>query len=259
MIPIAIQAGLWGFLSGSALLIGALIGWFAPLSRRTIAAIMGFGAGVLISALSFELMDEAWLRTSHAGSGFLPVAGGFLGGAALYTVCNSVLGLWGARHRKRSTAEHRAHDKANNPDNGGALALGALLDGIPESIVIGVSLLEGGRVGMVAVIAIFLSNLPEGLSSAAGMKAEGRPARSVFLLWAGIALIAGVASWLGYVAFDGVSPGWIAAVQAVAAGAILAMIVDTMVPEAFEGTHDFAGLIAVAGFLTAFALSKLAG
>ena len=258
-MPIAIQAGLWGFLSGSALLIGAVVGWFTPLSRRTIAAIMGFGAGILISALSFELMDEAWRRTSHSGSGFLPVAVGFLGGAALFTGCNLILGLWGARHRKRSTADHRALDKARNPENGRALALGALLDGIPESIVIGISLLEGGSVGLVAVIAIFLSNLPEGLSSAAGMKADGTPARSVFLTWGGIALITGVASCLGYVIFDGVSPGWIAAVQAVAAGAILAMIIDTMVPEAFAETHDFAGLIAVAGFLTAFALSKLAG
>lgn len=256
MIPVALQAGLWGLLSGSALLLGALAGWFAPLSRRTIAAIMGFGAGVLISALSFDLMDEAWQRTRDAGSGFWPVAGGFLGGAALFTACNYALGLWGARHRKRSTIAHRQQDGTNN---GGALALGALLDGIPESLVIGISLLEGGKVGIVAVVAIFLSNLPEGLSSAAGMKAEGRRPAFVFLLWTGVTLIAGLSAWLGYVAFDGVDPALVAAVQAVAAGAILAMIIDTMVPEAFEGTQDFAGLIAVSGFLTAFALSKLAG
>lgn len=258
-MPAVLQAGLWGLLSGSALLIGAVAGWYAPLSRRTVAAIMGFGAGVLISALSFELMDEAWIRSSHAGSGFAPVAVGFLAGALIFTACNYALGLWGARHRKRSSAEHRAHDRKTNASNGGALALGALLDGIPESIVIGISLIEGSGVGLVAVIAIFLSNLPEGLSSAAGMKAEGRSASFVFLLWAGIALVAGLSSALGYLAFAGVDPGWIAAVQAVAAGAILAMIVDTMVPEAFEGTRDFAGLVAVAGFLTAFALSKLAG
>ncbi|HST36409.1 MAG TPA: ZIP family zinc transporter, partial [Allosphingosinicella sp.] len=189
----------------------------------------------------------------------LPVAAGFLGGAALFTACNFALGFWGARHRKRSTAEHRKQDAASCPENGSALALGALLDGIPESIVIGVSLLEGHGVGLVAVIAVFLSNLPEGLSSAAGMKAEGRRAGFVFLLWTAVALIAGLAALLGYLAFDGAPPGLVAAVQAVAAGAILAMIVDTMVPEAFEGTQDFAGIVAVAGFLTAFALSKLAG
>jgi ZIP family zinc transporter len=253
-MPVALQAGLWGLLSGSALLIGAAIGWFVPLSRRMVAAIMAFGAGVLISALSFELMDEAWRQ-----GGFAPVAGGFLGGAAVYTLLNYVLAFWGARHRKRSGKEQRDRDKAKNESNGGALALGALLDGIPESIVIGVSLLRGGAVGFVAVIAVFLSNLPEGLSSAVGMKKEGKSALFVFLLWTGIAAIAGLSSWLGYVAFDGVDPAVVAGVQAVAAGAILAMVVDTMVPEAFEGTHDFAGLIAVAGFLTAFALSKMSG
>lgn len=253
-MPIAIQAGLWGLLSGSALLIGALAGWFVPLSRRVIAGIMAFGAGVLISALSFELVDEAWRR-----GGFVPVAVGFLGGAGLFTGFNLLLGAWGARHRKRSDTGLRDEDREKNPRNGGALALGALLDGIPESIVIGVGLLGGGAVGYVAVMAVFLSNLPEGLSSAAGMRKEGKSAAYVFLLWSGIALTAGVSAWLGYVAFDNAGPTTIAAVQAVAAGAILAMIVDTMVPEAFEGTQDYAGLIAVLGFLAAFALSKLGG
>ena len=257
MIPLAVQAGLWGLLSGSALLLGAVIGWCGSLSRRTIAAVMAFGAGVLISALSFDLMDEAWQRSDQAGSGLFPVAAGFLAGAAAFTLCNYGLALWGARHRKRSTLEHRRRDRSQRPENASALALGALLDGIPESIVIGVSLLEGGSVGLVAVVAVSLSNLPEGLSSAAGMKAEGRKRSFVFLLWAAVALIGGLSAWLGFVAFAGVSPGGVAAVQAVAAGAILAMIVDTMVPEAFEGTHDFAGVIAVAGFLTAFALTKL--
>ncbi len=259
MIPIAAQAGLWGLLSGSALLLGAAVGWFASPSRRTSAAVMAFGAGVLISALSFDLMDEAWRRSDAAGSGLFPVAAGFLGGAAVFSLCNYGLARWGARHRKRSTAEHRRRDRSLCAENGSALALGALLDGVPESIVIGVSLLEGGSVALVAVIAVFLSNLPEGLSSAAGMKAEGRKGGFVFLLWTAVALITGLSALIGYVAFSGVAPGIVAAVQAVAAGAILAMIVDTMVPEAFEETHDFAGVIAVAGFLVAFALTKLAG
>jgi ZIP family zinc transporter len=253
-MPMAIQAGLWGLLSGSALLIGALLGWFVPMSKRVIAGIMAFGAGVLISALSFELMDEAWRR-----GGFEPVAGGFLGGAATYTILNVLLARRGARHRKRSDKALRAADKPKEETNGSALAMGALLDGIPESIVIGVSLLRGGAIGIVAVIAVFISNLPEGLSSAAGMKHEGKSGGFVFALWTGIALVAGLSSLAGYLLFDGVAPGVVAAVQAVAAGAILAMIVDTMVPEAFQGTHDYAGFIAVSGFLVAFALSKLEG
>jgi ZIP family zinc transporter len=252
-MPLYAQAGLWGLLSGSALLIGALLGWFVPMPRRVVAWVMAFGAGVLISALSFELMDEAW-----AGGGLWPVAGGFFGGAALFTFLNLLLASR-ARHRKRADPDLRAEHEGAGDGNGAALAMGALLDGIPESIVIGVSLLEGGNVGLVAVAAVFLSNLPEGLSSAAGMKAEGKSAAFVFLLWGAIALAAGAAALFGCLAFDGAPPEAVATVQALAAGAILAMIVDTMVPEAFEGTPRFAGLIAVAGFLAAFLLSKLGG
>lgn len=260
----AVQAGLWGLLSGSALLIGALIGWYVSLSKRVIAAIMAFGAGVLISALSFELMDEAWQN-----GGLLPVSGGFLGGAALYTGANLLLAWRGARHRKRSDAHKRVEQQseaarcavpgdAGRPGNAAALAVGALLDGIPESIVIGISLIEGGAISFVAVAAVFLSNLPEGLSSAAGMRKEGKTASFTFGLWTAIALASGASAMLGYLAFAGVDPGAVAFVQALAAGAILAMVVDTMVPEAFEGTHDFAGIIAVGGFLLAFTLGKWA-
>jgi len=252
-MPMAVQAGLWGLLSGSALLLGALIGWFVPLKQRIVAGIMAFGAGVLLSALSFELVDEAWKQ-----GGFWPVASGFLAGALVYTLANYWLSHRGARHRKRSHGEKRSDQVEKHPDNSSALALGAMLDGIPESIVIGVSLLEGGAVGIVAVIAVFLSNIPEGLSSAAGMKAEGKRPSGVFALWGGIAMVSGVAATLGFLLFAGVPPEGVAFVQSVAAGAILAMIVDTMVPEAFEGTHDFAGLISVAGFLAAFGLSRLA-
>jgi ZIP family zinc transporter len=253
-MPVSLQAGLWGLLSGSALILGATLGWFLPLSRRIVAGIMAFGAGVLISALSFELMDEAW-----QSGGLAPVTGGFLGGALIFTACNHLLSMRGARHRKRSDNRNRQKDGGSDADNGAALALGALLDGIPESIVIGVSLLKGGTVALVAVIAVFLSNLPEGLSSAAGMKKEGKNPQFVFGLWTVIALTSGIAAWLGYVSFAGMPAGSVSAIQATAAGAILAMIVDTMVPEAFEGTHEFAGIIAVSGFLAAFVLSKLSG
>lgn len=245
----SIAAGLWGLLSGSALLIGASVGWFVRLPTRVIAGIMAFGSGVLISALSFELMDEAQAR-----GGLAATALGFLVGAAIFTGANLAVARWGAKHRKRSDGRQA---EANSGGGGTALAVGALLDGIPESIVIGVSLLGGGGVSMVAVAAVFLSNIPEGLSSAAGMKAAGKSLAYVALLWGGIALASGVAAFAGYALFDAASPATIAFVQALAAGAILAMIIDTMAPEAFEGAHDAAGLIAVAGFLAAFSLSKM--
>ncbi|RZA34055.1 MAG: ZIP family zinc transporter [Lysobacteraceae bacterium] len=250
-MPAWLQAGLWGLLAGSALLLGAGAGYRFALPQRLTAAIMAFGSGVLISALSFELMEHAF----HTG-GFGATAAGFLGGATVYTLANWWLARRGARHRKRSGRQPPAHE------NGGsalALAVGALLDGIPESIVIGLSMLGGRGVSMVAVAAIFLSNIPEGLSSAAGMKRAGRSPRYIFGIWGGIALASGVAALLGYAVFRHFSPQIVAATTAVAAGGVLAMVVDTMIPEAFEETHDFAGLITVLGFLAAFALSKLGG
>jgi ZIP family zinc transporter len=247
-----IQAGLWGFLAGAALLIGAAAGYFLRLPTRLIAAITAFGSGVLISALAFELMDEA-----YRNGGFFSTAAGFLGGATVYTAANWVLSHHGAKHRKRSGAQQPSEEE--HQGSGLAIAIGALLDGVPESIVIGVSLLQGSGVSLVAVIAVFLSNLPEGLSSAVGMKRAGRSLQYIFGIWGGLAIISAIAATIGYAVFGQFSQEIIAATTAVAAGAILAMIVDTMIPEAFEATHNFAGLITVLGFLTSFALSKLGG
>jgi ZIP family zinc transporter len=249
-MPEWLQAGFWGFLAGAALLIGAGVGYFTQVSRRLIAAIMAFGSGVLISALSFELMDDAYRR-----GGFGATAAGFLGGALIYTAVNRWLDHRGAKHRKRSGRKQPSEDEHGG--SGTAIAVGALLDGIPESIVIGLSLLQGGAVSRVAVIAVFLSNIPEGLSSASGMKQAGRPARYIFGVWGAIALASGISSVVGYTAFRGLPEEIVAATTAVAAGGIMAMLVDTMIPEAFEEAHDLAGLITVLGFLTSFLLSKL--
>ena len=251
-LPTSLEAGLWGLLAGAALVLGAAIAWFVRVPQRVIAAVTAFGAGVLISALAFELMDEAYAR-----GGFGATAAGFLGGAVIYTAANWILARYGAKHRKRSQDQQPSEQQ--DPGSGMAIAVGALLDGIPESIVIGLSLLAGAAVSFVAVVAIFLSNIPEGLSSAAGMKKAGRSAAYVFGVWSAIAATSGVAAWAGYALFRDFSPGVVAGTTAIAAGAILAMLADTMIPEAFETAHDAAGLITVAGFLASFALSKLAG
>jgi len=251
MGPVWLQALGWGLLAGSALVIGALAGYRLNISQRWIAAITAFGSGVLISALSLDLMEESFRR-----GGFISSAIGFLVGALIFTAANGVLDRWGAKHRKRSGTQQKS--EKDHPGSGLAIAVGALLDGIPESIAIGVSMLQGLGVSLVAVIAIFLANIPEGLSSSSGMKKAGRSPFYIFSVWGAIALISGLASLAGYTLFDRFSPSVIAATTATAAGAILAMLVDTMIPEAFEFAHAFTGLITVTGFLVAFIISKLA-
>ncbi|MHC9419548.1 ZIP family metal transporter [Sphingomonas citri] len=248
------EAFFWGLVGGSALVLGAAIAYVASLPQRLIASIMAIGSGVLISAVAFDLMDEAFER-----GGFDSTAAGFLGGAIVYTAANIIVSRRGARHRKRSGSNPDESQPDARSNSGAAIAIGALLDGIPESVVIGVSLLGGSGVSAVTVGAVFLSNVPEGLSSAAGMKASGRGAAYIFGVWGGIALASAIAALVGNVALAGSSPDVIAAVTAVAAGAILAMLVDTMIPEATEATHDYSGLIAVVGFLAAFVLSKSGG
>lgn len=243
-----IEAGGWGLLAGSALLLGATVGWSARLPQRVIASIMAFGAGALLSAVAFELVAKA-----HGQAGLLPTALGAGAGALAYTLVNLYLARRGARHRKRSGAQQPS--EIEMPGSGNALAVGALLDGVPESVVIGASLLAGGSVSVVTVVAVFLSNLPEGLSSAAGMRRAGRSRRFVFTLWSLIALVTGIAAVIGYTLLGEASPAVLSAITALAAGAILAMITDTMVPEAVENAHLLVGLITVVGFLTAFAIS----
>lgn len=249
-VPGWLSAGAWGLLAGSALLIGAAVGYVVPLSQRVVSSVMAVGAGVLISALSFELMQEA----ANQG-GMRATALGFVVGAGVYSLANVALNRIGAKHRKRSRDQQTSEQ--DTAGSGAAIAVGALLDGIPESIVIGVSLLEGKGVSGVAVAAVFLSNLPEGLSSAAGMKRAGRSPRYIFGVWTGIAVASGVAALLGNVGFAHAQPAVVAAITAVAAGAILAMLSDTMIPEASEGTHELTGLLTVIGFLAAFVLSNL--
>jgi len=247
-MPTWLEAGLWGLLGGGALILGALIAWFTRVPAKVVASVMAFGSGVLISAVAFDLMEEA----VHTG-GLGPTASGFVGGAVVYLAANIVLARHGARHRKRSGDQQPSEQEQSG--SGAAIAIGALLDGVPESVVLGLGLLGGGSVSISVLAAVFISNVPEGLSSAAGMKRNGRSAGYVFGVWIGIAVASAIAALLGYVLLGGAPPEVEAVITAVAAGAILTMIADTMIPEAFENTHAWTGLITTAGFLTAFAIS----
>ncbi|MCP4382862.1 MAG: ZIP family zinc transporter [Hyphomicrobiales bacterium] len=239
----AAQALVWGLGSGSALLIGAMIGRFANLPRRTVALVMGFGSGILVSVIAFDLMEEALAHGGLFSSVF-----GFLGGAALFTAVSMRLAAAGARHRKRSV-------RKPDDENAQAIAVGSIMDNIPESVVIGLSLIDGEGVAIATFAAIFLSNIPEALSSSAGMKSAGRSTRSIFLLWALTMASSGVLALTGYAVFANLPAAATDMMQAAGAGALLAMIADTMIPEAFDETHDAAGLVVAIGFGLGFALS----
>lgn len=248
-MPVWVEAGLWGLLGGLALVLGAAVAWFARVPPAVVAGVMAFGSGVLISAVAFDLVEEA------AESGGLgPTAAGFLGGAVVYLAANAALARRGARHRKRSGDQQPSEDQQQG--SGAAIAVGALLDGVPESVVLGVGLLGGGTVSLPVLAAVFVSNVPEGLSSAAGMKRSGRSAGYVFGVWGGIAAASGLSALVGYLALGSAPPEVIAVITAVAAGAILTMIADTMIPEAFERTRTLTGLITALGFLAAFAIEQ---
>ncbi|MGY1811336.1 ZIP family metal transporter [Blastococcus sp. SYSU D00820] len=251
-MPTWVEAGLWGLLGGGALVLGALVAWFVRVPPAVIATVMAFGSGVLVSAVAFDLVQEA---ADTGGLGATAI--GFLGGALAYVGANALLARRGARHRKRSGGQQPTEDEQSG--SGAAIAVGALLDGVPESVVLGVGLLAGGGVSASVLAAVFISNVPEGLSSAAGMKRSGRPAGYVFGVWGGIALVSGLAALLGYVALGNAPPEVIAVITAVAAGAILTMIADTMIPEAFEETRTWTGLITGLGFLVAFAIDVAGG
>jgi ZIP family zinc transporter len=238
-----LEAAWWGFVGGGALLVGAVIGIFLPVPGRVVGIVMAFGSGVLISALAFDLTNEAY----DQGGGTAVVLG-LLAGSAVFFVGDWFIDRRGG-HRRKSSTGHQAGA------GGMALVLGALLDGIPESAAIGVSLLGGGSVGVAMVTAVFLSNIPESLSASTGMKAAGRSTTYVMGLWLAVTAASTVAAALGFGLLGGASPLAVAVIQAFAAGAILTMLADTMVPEAVEHAGQLVGLLAVLGFTAAFLLS----
>jgi ZIP family zinc transporter len=240
-----LEAAFWGFVGGAALLIGAILGLRLQASQRTIGLVMAFGAGVLISALAFELTDEAY---RHGGTD--AVALGLAAGAVAFFVGDRAVDQRGGEHRKRSGGEQA---------DGAPLAIvvGAMLDGIPESVAIGASLIGGGGVAPAVVAAVFLSNVPESLSAATGLQKAGHSDRWILGLWFGVATISALAAAIGFAVLGDASPNVLGFIEAFAAGAILTMLADTMMPESFEHAGRAVGLVTVLGFALAFLLSTV--
>ncbi len=215
---------------------------------------MAFGSGVLISALSIDLMEEA-----HSTGGILAVSIGFALGGLFFVAGDFLVDNSGGHFRKSAHGNHHASKKSQALTiSGTALLLGALLDGIPESAAIGMNLLKGANMGVLLLAAVFLSNIPEGISGAVGMKQAGKSKSHILWIWFIVVVASGFASLIGYQFLGGLSEQYKAAAMAFAAGAILAMLTDTMIPEAFENGGRFVALMAVCGFLVAFIISRLA-
>ena len=239
-----LEAGLWGLGAASALVIGALIGLSTRVPRRLVALAMAFGTGALISALAFDLTEDAF---AHGGT--LPVAGGLAAGALVFFAGDQVIHRRGGGRRGKRTA------KAAN--NGPAIVLGALLDGIPESVVLGTTLVAGGGIGVPFLAAVFFSNVPESLSAAADLRREGHRPAWIIGLWVVVAVVSGLAAAFGYALLGGMGESAVPLIQSFAAGAILTMLADTMIPEAFADGGDWTGLATVFGFAAAFLLSTV--
>lgn len=239
------EAALWGLIAGSSLLVGAALGLAFSLPRWLIGLVLGFGAGTLISALAFELTEEAF---SLGGADTVTL--GLTLGALAYFAGDYLIEMGGGTNRMSS---------AEMPGSGAstALLLGAVLDGIPESAVIGISLLEGEGVGIAVVAAVFLSNMPESLSSATGMRRAGHSSGWVLGVWAAVVVVCGASAALGYGLLDGASGNTVGLIQAFAGGAVLCMLADTMMPEAFRRGGPAVGLVTVLGFALAFLLTTL--
>ncbi len=235
----------WGALAASSLVIGALLAFARPWRDMQVGLVLAFGAGALISAVSFELAAEGVAVGSAAST-----AAGLAAGALTY------YGLDGAIANRKSTGRGR-RGRAEGSDAGTALALGAFLDGIPEQLVLGIGIASGEGVGVGLLVAIFVSNLPEAIGSASDMSRAGADRGTVLRLWFAVATICAIATVVGYAIADSASGELSAVIDGFAAGALLVMLIDSMIPDARKDGGRVAGLVTVLGFAVAAGLSSV--
>jgi zinc transporter, ZIP family len=234
----------WGAFGAAALLAGALIAYLATPGRAVIAVVMALGTGLLIGSVSFELVDDALEHQDVVWVALLVLLG-----AAVFTVGDWLLSRRGGGQRKDPTG-------AQADGQALAIVLGSVLDGIPESFVLGLTVLQGG-VSLALLVAVALSNLPEGMSSSSGLRAAGWPRRRVLAMWSVVVLVSALASAAGYAMLDPASGRTGALVEAFAGGALLAMLANSLLPEAFAVEGVVTGPLVVLGFAVSLALSAV--
>jgi ZIP family zinc transporter len=234
----------WGALGAAALLVGALVAYQLAPSRRVIAVVMALGTGLLIGSVAFELIDEALKTQTVAWVALLVLVG-----AAVFTVGDWLLDRRGGGDRKDATG-------AQSEGAPLAIVLGSVLDGIPESFVLGLTVLQGG-VSVSLLAGVALSNLPEGMSSSSGLKAAGWPRGRVLAMWSAVVVVSALSAAAGYALLDPASGRTGALAQAFAGGALLAMLADTLLPQAYAVEGVLTGPLVVAGFAISLALSAI--
>ena len=234
---------LWVFLATSALIWGGIIGLRFTISKRTLGMILGFGAGTLFSAVSYELIFES--VTKAPGSGF--PAFGLFTGAAVFFFADMLMEKYMGGKPEQSEASRQSGLII-------PMVLAIILDGIPESIVIGLGILDTGAVSLAMVTAVFISNLPEAIAATTGMKADGWSRKKIFISWFSITLVLSLTAVAGYSLFGGASAQWFSFIEAFAGGAILMMLANSMFPEAYEHGGKLAGVFTVLGFFIAVSM-----
>jgi len=237
----------WGGLAAASLLVGFILA-SRGLSNRTVGVVMGFGAGALISAIAYELIPETMLHGWQ-------MAVAFLGGAMSFYLGDWIVDRQGGQNRKAIGVSDNASDQKGG--SGAAIFIGTLLDNVPESLILGMGFALGGAVNLAFLVAVFVSNIPEGLAGTISLEAAGRSHRKVFWMWMMLVILSAACAGLGYLIIHLLPGADGRYAQAFAAGAMLTMIADAMMPEAFEHGGKLVGIFTVLGFLTAAVLAVM--
>ena len=245
----AVWAFCWGLAAASGALVGAILGLMTHLRHRAIAAFMSLGAGVLLSAASFKVAFEALVLTGAAST-----ISGIVAGAATFSIANAALAT--AKDRKRCGECKPQPSEAEAPGSGTSIALGTALDAVPEALVLGATLRAGGS-DLALVVALSLANVPEALSGTAGMRLASRSPTYVLILCGGIILVTAAITALAFYFLSNLAPNATAILKAYGAGALLAMTVESIIPEAFHHGPRYSGVLAAAGFAALILLGEL--